>query len=451
MRPRPGIVAALAFTAAACGGSRETAISSQQSLAAQMAFRPSVDPTPANNPYPTFALSADYPDTQPVACLPADCPWLAMSVSFTGTRAPAWNTGGWDRYLASIFEYVKQGQDLKTTGWMAQVGGKTRWFHVPWQAYRSDVGREFIHGMTNERSTTAFDFAGTSVVADTFQSWAVGMYNERGGWTIGKLIPKSGPQAGVPQPTNNGALPFPEGTVVAKILFTSATADAYPFLTGSPEWMANIHDGNDTTGSLRFPQPIHLVQMDVAVTDRRSPSGWVFGTFVYNGLRKGATPWDNMQPLGLMWGNDPQSWPAVNLSASQPLLQSVLAPFPQGTAIYEHLGCGPSSGNPDTPGLQYRLAGLVDNRASSCVACHQTAFTPYTPTPADTGPTYKRTPPLMPAQSCTDSNRVGQAQYLRTLRYPAAYWDKPGSASLDFSLQLRGAFISYTDWAARKP
>jgi len=39
----------------------------------------------------------------------------------------------------------------------------------------------------------------------------------------------------------------------------------------------------------------------------RAPSGWVFGTFQYNGGVEVAADrrWDRLVPVGMMWGNDP--------------------------------------------------------------------------------------------------------------------------------------------------
>jgi hypothetical protein len=65
--------------------------------------------------------------------------------------------------------------------------------------------------------------------------------------------------------------------------------------------------------------------MDWAVRDERSPTGWVFGTSMYNGnmvdrdvsdeglcpglevhTEPQMQPWDRLTPVGVQWGNDPQ-------------------------------------------------------------------------------------------------------------------------------------------------
>lgn len=72
---------------------------------------------------------------------------------------------------------------------------------------------------------------------------------------------------------------------------------------------------------------VRLIQVDWAAVDDRSPVGWVFGTFMYNGYLQNIDdvraksairtayarpdfsfnqPWDRLTPVGVMWGNDPQ-------------------------------------------------------------------------------------------------------------------------------------------------
>jgi hypothetical protein len=48
------------------------------------------------------------------------------------------------------------------------------------------------------------------------------------------------------------------------------------------------------------------VFFDVSVRDDRSTTGWLLGTFGYDGNAKGTTPWKRMVPLGLQWGNSPK-------------------------------------------------------------------------------------------------------------------------------------------------
>ena len=197
-----------------------------------------------------------------------------------------------------------------------------------------------------------------------FETWAVGYYNEWGGVAFGKAIPKSGqPQTADYMGTQMPAgLPFPPGTVVVKFLTTNAPPDCVPYLKGSPEWQIDRHVLNEATQKYtctRAVQISRIVQVDVAVTDARSPTGWVYGTYAYDAGQSGTTFWDHLLPLGIQFGSDPWTFPAVPKAESVPAQQSVLNP---GVKIYEHFGCN------------NRLAGPVDNSQSSCMSCHGSAF-----------------------------------------------------------------------------
>ncbi len=100
---------------------------------------------------------------------------------------------------------------------------------------------------------------------------------------------------------------------------------------------------------------MRLLQVDIAVRDERAGvTGWYFATYVYDRAVTLTSPWRKMVPLGLMWGNDP---------AGAPLVQSWINPAAPAYAL-AHLGVGG------------RLNGPVDNRASACMACHNTAQSP---------------------------------------------------------------------------
>jgi hypothetical protein len=424
--------------------------------AAQLAYRNTVKPPPPDWTGPVFDLSHDYPTENPGACPPETCPWLGIDVDFSAS-SPTWGPP-WSDYLQAIFDYVKQGQDLSPNGWNVAVDGETRWYHVPWMAYDPKVGREFVHGFTNERTAYLSDFLGYdgesaidhaaddfgvhtlplksgATTKEEFESWAVGFYNPWGGYAVGATFGTDGDPIMTGDPQVPAGLPFPEGTVVAKILFTTATPEQVYYLEGSPEWTADRH--LRVGGCERSPQPVYLVQMDVAVVDHRSPTRWVYGTFGYNGTLEGASPWERMSPLGLQWGNDPQTYPAVVQAQSQPIQQTVLAPID----IYEHFGCN------------QRLAGPVDNQLSACLACHGGG---YVAQPA--GSISEMAPPCAPGTQ--DCNAVPQIfgfetlckaadapnhDYFANVTYPEGYTGGgyPNTFPTDTSLQLQVAFFQY--------
>lgn len=438
--------------------------------AATHAFQNTPSGPPAGWTGPVFQLSHDYPTQAPAACDPAVCTWLQLKVDFgDGARAPDWTRGGWAAYMAALLTYIKQGQDpdlANDRGFVAQVDGKTRWYHVPWMAYDPTVGRDFVHGTTNERTASLGDFVGDkgggvnalppAMVEDScektwahgFETWAVGMYNEYGGWVFGNAFPAAGAGAGAPRtmldPTTQrlflAGLPFPQGTLVAKILTTNAPVDCVASLRNSPEWQIHRHKTTTSNEYLceREVATSRVIQLDVAVVDERSPTRWVYGTFVYDGAQPGPTFWDRLVPLGVQWGSDDKAWPAVKgeRAKSAPVVQSVLNALP--AALYEHEGCNG------------RLAGPVDSKMSSCISCHGGSFSP---SPAGTIATLgDNEPPVFGFEglcavdlASPDSQWALNNAYFKDAPYPAAYTD-PAYASaipLDTSLQLQVALSQY--------
>jgi len=339
-------------------------------------------------------------------------------------------------------------------GFQAKVGGRTRWFNVPWMAYDPTVGREYRHGTTNERTAQLSELIGpaSSVKGSThflpkmnescktrfpagFETWSVGYYNEFGGYAVGKTIPKDGvPRVAEYDGSQMPAgLPFAEGTVVVKILTTNAPVDCVPYLKGSPEWQVNRHvyDSKAQRYSCqRKVQTSRVVQIDVAVTDARSPTGWVYGTYAYNGDRDGATFWDRLAPLGVQWGADPWTYPAVPKDSSLPLQQSVANP---NVGIYQHMGC------------EGRLAGPVDNPQSSCMSCHGAAYTAKVGTILTMG---GNVPPAFGFAGLCQVYSADNSDYFQNRLPPQSYSGKFANLmSLDTSLQLEVAFGQYGQYA----
>jgi hypothetical protein len=420
--------------------------------AAVLAFKDAAVPPPPGYEGPRFKLSRDYPKQNPGEC--KECSWLNLKVNFTPT-VPAkpmppdtWTQGNWAEYINRILDYVKEGQDPNLddkTGFQVNVKGKTRWFNVPWMAVDPTAGREYVHGTTNERTAALSDLigptprlgahfmAGTSAGCKQqyphgFESWSVGYYNEWGGYSLGRMFPPSGrPSVGkyLGAPTPDG-LPFPQGTVVVKVLTSSAPVDCVPFLKGAPEWTVDRHGYDQQKGYLckRDRQTDHIVQIDVAVVDNRNPNRWVYGTFAYDGNRSGATFWDRLVPLGLQWGSDPWSFPAVPQGASQPLQQTVLNP---ADTLPEHFGCGK------------RLAGPVDNPQSSCLSCHSSAYAALSGAVSTMG---QNIPPSFGFTGICVSYSLDNAAYFQNNQMPQGFPNGrfPNTMPLDTSLQIQVAF-----------
>jgi|SRR5579862_9389379 len=335
-------------------------------------FPSSKDQPPEGWTGPVFQLRQDYPATKPPA---GPKPWK----SFNFKTQPA-------KYLQAVLNYCEEGN--VAVDWQLEKNTVRNWYHAPW-LHTSANGREYVHGLTGERSSKKHELAPTQT--DSFANWAVGFYNAPGGYVIGQVWKN-------PSAPNPSAANFPDGTVACKLLFTTATVEQVPYLKNDFEWQADV---STKSGGPRSIQPVRLLQVDVAVRDSRanSTTGWVFGTFVYDGNATGATPWDRLEPVGLMWGNDPTVTEATKTETTK-LTQTWINPD-MGPA--QHLG------------RAGRLNGPVDNPKSSCLSCHSTAESPANP---DNYPT----------------NNDDAMNWFRNIKANEAFTS--GRTSLGYSLQL---------------
>jgi hypothetical protein len=169
---------------------------------------------------------------------------------------------------------------------------------------------------------------------------------------------------------------------------------------------------------------LRLLQLDVAVRDVRAiKSGWIFGTFVYDGRLAGADPWAKLKPVGLMWGNDPALSDADAAQGKKPIESVVLSDFGLGRAF----------------GRGGRMNGPVDNPVSACLSCHMTA---QWPNPAAV------TPPSGAAWdrvSCWFRNLGPTTPFglAPSNTVACGTLPSPASVSLDFSLQLAVGLRNY--------
>jgi hypothetical protein len=168
----------------------------------------------------------------------------------------------------------------------------------------------------------------------------------------------------------------------------------------------------------------------------------VYSTLAYNGYLPGKSVLDRVQPLGIQWGNDPHTFPAVSHADSKPLTESVIAPRDQ-KQLPQHLGC------------QGRLAGVVDQANSSCVSCHMGAFAaapPYLNLQGVTIPAIFNFPGL-----CTEHNAANKAYY-SDYSYPSPFPSSDPSQPnqwaaaipLDSSLQLAVAYAQFATYTSPK-
>lgn len=279
-----------------------------------------------------FKLSQDYPSSLPSSATDTAKPWLAFDFK-QPTQAP--------EYMQAVLDYCLAGNSdtAHPTKAFADISTNSvrGWYHVPWL----HQGREFMHGLTNERGSRPKDLGPKQTKART--NWAVGFYNPLGGYAIGQVWKNE-------TAPDLSKADFPEGTVSCKLLFTSATLTEAPFLSGSLTWQANI--ATPTQTDLKARPKVRLLQLDIAIKDSRAPTtGWVFGTFQYEKQSPNTGPWwKHMVPVGLMWGND-----LSHVKANQkPTLQWI----------------NDNRGQKFHLGFRGLMNGPIDNPQASCMACH---------------------------------------------------------------------------------
>lgn len=283
-----------------------------------------------------------------------------------------------------------------------------------------------MNGLTRERNSRPRELGPNQTSCR--QNWAVGFFNPVGGYTVGKVWAPVSTSTGDP---DTSVLPFSEGSVVAKLLYTEATTSEVSLLAGAPEVDANIAVRASAADpqcppdtAPRSPGKLRLLQLDVAVKDSRAGfTGWVFGTFVYDGRLSGSDPWAKLKPVGLMWGNDP----GLSDSAAQSGVK------PSESIVLSNFGLGRDFGRGG------RMNGPVDNSVSACMSCHMTSqwpnpapMTPGAAMPWDQAKCWFRN--LGPSDPFGDTpSGAGGCGSL----------PNPAPAALDFSLQLAVGIRNY--------
>jgi len=307
-----------------------------------------------------FRLSQDYPASLPPE---GDYPWLKIPV-----KDGRLDAAGSEAYVNALRDYAYQGN--VDHDWVTQDNPVRRWFDAPWMDVTA-AGREFVHGLTHEIDALASHHTLGPQQKNDAQTWAVAAFNDRGGWAIGQMwCDPRNPDPDKLNPRDDHPNAMPNGTMIYKLLFTTASDEDAPFLRDTFEWDA---DAYTTTGDRSADPPrtikrVRLIQMDVAARDDRFPNGWAFGTLSYNRADPGAGPLDRMVPLGLMWGNDPGLTANMITQEGAALRESWINTAPVAKDLPDnHLGWGG------------RLAGPLDNPKSSCMSCHQTAGFPVEP------------------------------------------------------------------------
>lgn len=377
-----------------------------------------------------FQLRQDYPKTMPGKDQIPDF-----------FKLPFDDRAKWKDWIMAVRDYCFDG--MIDVDFVAQKNKKRDWYHMPWLHW-GPLASEGFHGLCKEAQINPFQL--TAGQTKGGQTYALGYYNNFAGHILHKMWKTSSgsPDAYVTQGPNGG---FPHGTVIFKLLFTDLDSSQVDFLQNPFTWDTYLTP-NWANDSQRVITKAHLIQMDLMVRDTAADkygTGWIFGTFCYNGkLNNGKSMKDrvkNLVPVGIQFGNDPQyttNWinpyPATKTMINDTLKETFINP--SSDLPPQHLGWGG------------RLDGPVDLNTASCMSCHATGEFPQIASLVPKQAFIGNTLPNGSMAYLTETNAPEWKKYYQNFKCGTAY-DPKHATSTDFSLQVSLALGYYWQWKNR--
>lgn len=363
-------------------------------------------------------------------------------------------------------DYLMRAQQYAFEGNLPEFGSKSKfawdpygnkirgWYHIPWLhsslAFPPNGGTEGFRGLIKEAQVNPLQLSATQ--NGNYQVYAITLINEPAAYTMGKMW--KDPDNPDPRATDRrygGG--FALGTVFAKLLFTDAPAtqgedkvnplDHVDFLKNGVEWKAYI---SENWYSNKFAvKTVRLLQMDMMMRDPRADrsesnpegTGWVFGTFVYNGaVANPKSKFLNLVPLGVMWGNNPENKDnKVNAYPPSKPIKEIINDKLTQQVIFDTRQMPPQH-----LGWNSRLNGPADLNTSSCMSCHNMGQYPsLSPLVA---------PGMVPAGGAEPPAQGGSAAWMKYFQNLSAAtpYDKQ-AYSTDMSMQV---MISLQNFYATK-
>ncbi len=371
---------------------------------------------------PIFKLKADFPtEKPPEANMPA-----FMKIDFKTNPK---------EYILGVRDYSFEGN---LPNWNPFENKTRQWYHIPWlhpnssTGYPPNGGTEGFRGLIKEAPVSPQQLSETQ--SGSYQVYAITLINEYAGYTMGQMWKDpDNPNPGATDKRYGGG--FPPGTVFAKLLFTDAPegTDKIDFLENPLSW--NVYITENWNSPNRVVKKVNLLQMDIAVRDPRADSttGWVFGTFAYNGKLNNENKFMNLVPVGIMWGNDPDNKEnKVNPFPPKPVDQI------QNTNLKETIVFPSPDLPPQHLGWNSRLNGPADLNTASCLSCHIAAEYP----PA----TSLVAPGMVPDGGPTPPAQGGSDEWMIWFQnLPAATPMNTETYSTDFSFQVAIALQNFFD------
>lgn len=311
---------------------------------------------------PLFQLSYNYPTQPPNPVL--NPPWRQA------LNAQPLSTYNIPAYVNALKRYVSKDMNVLLYDYKNWDAAKAGWYNSPWV-----FGvREAIHGT----------FVGSPFPADTFPSlkkdmttYVLTYYDKVAAYQLRQVWGKTAAKPNITETMGQ----FPEGSVIVKVAFTTASGKDWPPMKGAFPWKiyAPPDTGNGPSGA-PVVQEVHLFQLDIIVKDSVSAprTGWIFSTLVYDNRIKSGDNWSKMIPLGGMWGNDPTVVTPIK-PPYPPLRENWINPkapeYAKETLGWGDRLSGPNDGAVIEPAY---VNGKMIKRlpASSCMSCHSSAEYP---------------------------------------------------------------------------
>jgi len=330
----------------------QRAIASDQSNAYGFTME---DKAPATAGLPTFQMRADYENAFTTE---KDRPWQGMDLRDEKQRV---------QFSLMMQKYFYEGmanQDAKNVN-MNFIAAKNKsrfWCHTPWMQVGLS-GREAIHGLTKELDLKPSQTNPVFANATPGSDWGVAYLNAPGCRTLQKVFgTMSQPLS---EPDFNKVV-FEQGTVIVKILFTTAN---FPAIKDAYTWKAHTSEPGLAERSIR---DVRHIQMDITVKDASlQGSNATLGNTVMTGYYYDPD-----------YSFDKDLKPIVN--EENPLKK--IARLPKSLMKMRPMGVQVGFGNPDTGdtvifpgafanGSGGRMNGPADNPRTSCLGCHGAAGT----------------------------------------------------------------------------
>lgn len=239
------------------------------------------------------------------------------------------------------------------------------WCHMPWMNV-GHVGREAIHGLTQERDLVPSKKIAIYQNATPGTNWGVAYFNAPGCQTLNKVF---GSESAPKEKPDFEQGQFENGTFIAKMLFTTADPVSFPTIQNAYSWKANATEVGSTERKIRT---VRHIQMDIAVKDSSlkgvNPvlANWAMIGFYYD------PTYDYDKEYKDLLGEENPLKSIANLPPEllkmRPIgVQSGFeAPATGETIVFPGSFANGSGG---------RLNGPADNPKSSCMGCHGAAGT----------------------------------------------------------------------------